>query len=222
MQRDGPVDGEEAEQGNDDSVKPRGESLASNVRKVSSTLQFELLGKKLITYYSEWCETPREAKPGVCFKDLCMSLGSEGAPVFIEKKPENNIYIYVPHHLKDPVLANATNRLNLFLAQTFWKNAFALDCQLAAIFLVLHGQHVDRCFWTIGPGGVGQSLVTHLLHNVFRGIHGFLDSNVFYSDDELRKQAESLIGKLILTAQEAVEGSHHGFREDLFKKSDLW
>ena len=84
--------------------------------------------------------------------------------------------------------------------------------------LTLQGINIDRCFWTVGPGGVGQSILTHLIHKVFSGLHAFLDTNIYFSDDELRKQADGLIGKLITTAQEAVDNSRHGFREDLFKK----
>ena len=84
--------------------------------------------------------------------------------------------------------------------------------------LVLQRCNVDRCFWTIGPGGVGQSLLTHHIHAVFQGLHAFLDTNVFYTDDELRKQGEQLVNKLILTAQEAVQGSSAKMREDLYKK----
>ena len=47
---------------------------------------------------------------------------------------------------------------------------------------------------TIGPGSVGQSLVSLLFADVFGDIHGFLDMNVFFTDDELRKQAGTMNG----------------------------
>ena len=69
-----------------------------------------------------------------------------------------------------------------------------------------------------GRGGVAQSLWTHLIHNTYDHLHGFLDTNIYYSDDELRKQGELLVGKLVVTGQEAVGGSKQGMREDLEKK----
>ena len=69
-----------------------------------------------------------------------------------------------------------------------------------------------------GPRRVGQSLTTHHLDAMFPVLHGFIDTNVYYSDDELRKRAEGLVGKLIKTGQEAVEGSARAMREDVYKK----
>ena len=36
-----------------------------------------------------------------------------------------------------------------------------------------------RAFITVGPGGVGQSLNTCLIANLFGGSHGFMDMKVF-------------------------------------------
>ena len=49
-------------------------------------------------------------------------------------------------------------------------------------------------------------------------MHGYLDMNIYHSDDELRKQADQLVGKVVVTGQEAVEGSQRKMREDLYKK----
>ena len=53
-----------------------------------------------------------------------------------------------------------------------------------------------RAFITVGPGSVGQSLNTCLIANLFGGSHGFMDLNVFFSEDELRKQACTFTGKV--------------------------
>ena len=53
-----------------------------------------------------------------------------------------------------------------------------------------------RAFFTVGPGGVGQSLNTCLIANLFGGSHGFMDMDVFSSEDELRKQADTFTGKV--------------------------
>lgn len=46
------------------------------------------------------------------------------------------------------------------LQETFWKNGMVLECHYAALALALRGCNVDRAFWGLGPGGVGQSLFT--------------------------------------------------------------
>jgi len=48
--------------------------------------------------------------------------------------------------------------------------------------------------------------------------HAFFDPNVWYAEDELRKQVELFAGCIILTGQEAPE-THKKMREDLFKKT---
>ena len=53
-----------------------------------------------------------------------------------------------------------------------------------------------RASMTSGPGGVGQSLNTALIANVFGDMHGFIDMNVFYTEHELRKQADTFTGKV--------------------------
>ena len=60
-----------------------------------------------------------------------------------------------------------------------------------------------RAFIAVGPGGVGQSLNTCLIANLFGGSHGFMDMNVFYTEDELRKKADTFTGKVVITGQEA-------------------
>ena len=42
--------------------------------------------------------------------------------------------------------------------------------------------------------------------------------NIYYSDEEMRKQAASLLGKLVVTGQESAQGSRKGMREDVYKK----
>ena len=67
--------------------------------------------------------------------------------------------------------------------------------QLAAMCLTLRGISAVRAFITLGLGGVGQSLNTALIENTFGHMHGFMDMHVFYTGDELRKQAEMFTGK---------------------------
>lgn len=157
---------------------------SSHVQKCSTQMQKELLERKLFTYFSEWCNTEKTATPGFACLDITVVFNQDGSISFRPASPANNIYLAVPHKLKDPVLAEALQVVKRFFAQTFWCNRDALECIFAALLLALSGVNVDRCFWTIGPGGVGQSLLTHLIHAMLGGLHAFLDTNVFYSDDE--------------------------------------
>ena len=89
-------------------------------------------------------------------------------------------------------MAADKDRVLEFLRTAFFDTAAALECQLAAMCLTLRGVSIVRAFITVGPGGVGQSLNTCLIANLFGGS----DMNVFYSEDELRKQAETFTGKV--------------------------
>ena len=110
---------------------------------------------------------------------------------------DNNVYLSVPHLAGDPVVAaNEDTVLEFLRTTTFFDNAAALECQLAAICSTLRGVSIVRAFITVGPGGVGQSLNTCLIENLFGGSHGFMDVNVFCTGDEPRKQADTFTGKV--------------------------
>ena len=53
---------------------------------------------------------------------------------------------------------------------------------------------------------------------MFGKLHPFIDTGIYFHDEEMRKQAETLVHKAVVTAQEAVEGCGHAMREDLYKK----
>ena len=48
----------------------------------------------------------------------------------------------------------------------------------------------------MGLDGVGQTLNTCLFANLFGGSRDFMDMNVFHTEDELRKQADTFTGKV--------------------------
>ena len=48
-------------------------------------------------------------------------------------------------------------------------------------------------------------------------LHGYIDMNIYYKDDELRKQGDLLIGKAVTTGHEIVQGATIGCRLDSFK-----
>ena len=53
---------------------------------------------------------------------------------------------------------------------------------------------------------------------MFGPLFAYFDPNMWFQDDELRKQIEQLEGCIILCAQEAPETSKK-LREDLYKKT---
>ena len=78
---------------------------------------------------------------------------------------------------------------------------------------------MDRATFHDGLGGVGQSLSTHrLAAAVGHNNHAYLDMNVYYSDDELRKQAELISNAIVHTGQESPDMTKP-MREDLLKKT---
>ena len=78
--------------------------------------------------------------------------------------------------------------------------------------------NIDRLFIGISPGGVGQSLYNSHLHAMYGESSAFVDPNVWFNDDELRKQIEQWAGCYILTGQEAPQSTKQ-MRDDLFKKT---
>ena len=70
----------------------------------------------------------------------------------------------------------------------------------------------------IGSGGVGQSLFTAHLDSLLGRLHSYIGTNVYYSDEEMRKQADQLFGCAVVTGQGTVQGSSRRMREDIFKK----
>ena len=114
-------------------------------------------------------------------------------------------------------LQEHVTRLAQFFQSTFFENEAALECHFAALALVLRGRNIDRAFWTLGAGGVGQSLLSHLIATVFGRSHAFVDMNLYFTDDELRKQGELLAGKAVVTGQEMPSGGKE-MRDDLYKK----
>ena len=104
------------------------------------------------------------------------------------------MYIGIPHQIHalsgtDPVLAAARVRVQTFYRQTFWANALAYKVCVAALALAKRGLNVDNVFFLWGAGGVGLSLATAHLDSMLGSTnHKFFDPQVFYLDEEMRKQ----------------------------------
>ena len=194
--------------------------VANMISKIAGPLQKDLLDeRRLLQFVVEWCETPSSRQAGVAFADACLLYDRSPDEIctFVDPSPSNNIYIRIPHALRDPVLRVAQERFELFVRQTFWCNEDFFGCCLAAQALAKRGENVDRCFIGESAGGTGQSLYSSHLAAVYKHNHAFIDPNLWHNEDELRKQIESFATSFIITAQEKPE-SNKTFREDLYKK----
>ena len=204
-----------------DEDKPSDESwtnaLADKAWKICCALKFELMQTRMFSLLVEWCETEDQREAANCYNDVCFAYDRPDSEHYIEavkKSPTNNCYVHIPHNLLDPVLQSNMQRLERFYAQTFWCNFNVFQCFQAALALAKRGLNIDRCFIGISPGGVGQSLYSLHLSEMYKQHHVFFDPNVWHMEEELRKQAESFI----LTGQEAPESSKK-LHIDLFKNT---
>ena len=176
-------------------------------------------------YYAAYMETHMNQAAGFATVDASFlwpdgSGGIRGNGRMLQqvrKSASNNIYVYLAHSLKDTALSGCRDSVLRFLSQTFWNNSAALQCKYAGLPLALMSYKVDRAFWTIGKGGVGQSRFTSLINSDISPRHGYLDTSDLFTDEELRRQLPLLAQHLVWTAHEAAEagGSNKGIRPDL-------
>ena len=166
---------------------------------------------------------------GVDLEDVCLLYEPETAAERMRRimrqveKSAATICTYVSILLcmGDPQLGASQARLSAFFGIASYSNSEAVSCTISGLSIALIGENADRAFWTIGPGGVGQSLFTSLIHNAMAPTHGFFDCAALYLDDELRKTLEHLIPFKILTAQEGTEGGSaiiRNLRQYLYRK----
>ena len=195
--------------------------MAEKTWKVSCTLKQELMQTRMIALLVEWCESEDKRSSTICYDDICFAYDRPNSlhPVeVIRKGPHNNCYVRIPHPLLDPVLQANMQSLQMFYDRTFWCNLNVYRCFQAAIAIAKRGFNVDRCFIGISPGGVGQSLYSLHLSEMYKHNHSFFDPNIWHLDEELRKQVESFAKCFILTGQEAPETSKK-MHLDLYKKT---
>ena len=194
------------------------ETIAFVTMRAGSSMTVAMLGERLMKHYVEWCDSEKPTRSAACFMDTCLVFDEDGvASRHVPKGPVQNVYIFIRQKMLHKVgkreedgegaggtaptahvprfrmvdngLDAAMQHVRRFLQETFWKNGKALQCNLAALSLAIRGHNLDRCFWGIGPGGVGQSLFSSHVATIIGRLHAYLDTNVYYSDDELRKQA---------------------------------
>ena len=83
--------------------------IACAIARIGWSVQAQLLGGKLISYYTEWCEGTYPHAMGVAHPDTIVLYDVDGVPVTFAKddKVEHNVYLGCPNNLLtaiDPVL----------------------------------------------------------------------------------------------------------------------
>ena len=115
----------------------------------------------------------------------------------------NPINWTVDESLGDPVLEAAIRRFNKFLSQTFWSIADGLIACNAALSLAKRGKNIVQMFFLWGPGGIGLSQYSKAVaEQLGDDLHKYLDGNVLFSDDELRKLIELVAHACCWTIQD--------------------
>jgi hypothetical protein len=142
--------------------------VAQTMCKVASAMQKEILEGKLISYFTEWCNTPSPRVPGVCYRDYIVAYDRDGEPTqYINRRsPLNNIYIGIdadylgfdPDLLQglvredmsevelcgvlrgiDPVLIANIDRYAEAMSRTFWSCYDGFEVQQACEALAKRG-----------------------------------------------------------------------------------
>ena len=195
------------------SNKTWGAQEAVNCQALWRKLASKIETADIIPFYAEYMEVDKVSAAGFTLEDACLMYDPSTAHdrggrnlKQVDKRATNNIYTYIARTLTDEIEIDSHRRLVGFLNTTFYDNEYAFRCTIAGISMALLGENVDRAFWTIGSGGVGQSLLTTLIRNAISPMRGFFDCTSLYLDGELRKTMGHIVGYFVLTAQEGTEG----------------
>lgn len=178
-------------------------AVAKTIMAVKKQLSIELTQDKLLHYMSEWCDAPRTPEAAVCYDDCAVSYEDAFLPaVQIKREELQNCYVRIPHCIKGTVPPAVVERLQKFYSQTFWGNIDVFRCGQAAQALAKRGLNVVRVFIGLSGGGVGQSLYSTHLQAMYGHNFAFFDPQIWFHEEEMRKQVEQLNGCFVLTGQE--------------------
>ena len=153
--------------------------MVKAIIKCSGEMQNDLCEKRLVGNLLEQYDTPLIRKPGFSTTDGCWWFDAiEGDVRSVVPHAGKNVYLSKPHPAGDPVMPPLTRK-------GCWSSAppslttrppWSARCNMLD---AARRQHRARLHHG-GPGGVGQSLSTCLIANLFGGSHGFMDMNVLY------------------------------------------
>ncbi|CAE7501083.1 unnamed protein product, partial [Symbiodinium necroappetens] len=131
----------------------------------------------------------------------------------VPRSKVKNVYVRIPHALKGGVPDSVFERLMKFYRQTFWSNFEALAKRgLNVVPFMSDMLGFSHVVLLVSGGDTSFSRQAMYAHNF-----AYFDPNIWYNEDEMRKQIEQLNGCFILTGQEAP-GTSRRLREDLYKK----
>ena len=193
---------------------------ARTIMSLKSSLIQEITqqnNSRLFSYMIEWCDSARNSQAGCCYEDAVVLYPEKSGCFNIQRHLAENLYLRIPHCIFGKVPPDVLEKVQKFYAQTFWGNEPVFRCCQAAQALAKRGDNVVRLFIGLSRGGVGQSLYSAHLHAIYVHNFGFFDPNIWYDENEMRKQIEQYSNCCILTGQE-VPGTSKRLREDLFKK----
>lgn len=183
---------------------PWNAAAAKTIMAVKKQLSYELTQDKLLHYMSEWCGTPKLVQGACCYEDCAVENDIEdvAAKQALRERLEN-CYLRIPHCIKGTVPESIQERLRLFYSRTSWGNINVFKCGQAAQALAKRGLNVVRMFIGLSSGGVGQSLYSTHLQAMYAIYFAFFDPQIWFNEEEMRKQVEQPNGCIILTGQEA-------------------
>ena len=151
--------------------------LAQSLVRVQKQLLSELLDRRLIAHFVEWCQTPCPRRTGFAYNDcIVIYLSDEEAgenttwTTITNRSPEENIYMGNPvdfDQLADPVLQSAMDRMMTFYSQTFWAMGQGLRVCMCALALAKRGLNIDQMYFFGDPEALG-----------YRNTHGRLQTNL--------------------------------------------
>ena len=76
---------------------------------VQSPRQTSLLNDSLIKYYIAWCSLDIQPSGGFCTADATFLFTEQGLQA-VPKTPRNNLYVYLPRRMLDPVADDIKKR----------------------------------------------------------------------------------------------------------------
>ena len=151
--------------GKGSALKSWGAQEAVNCQEMSKKLAAALESAVIIPFYAEYMDFDRTPATGFAMEDVCLAYDPHTAPMRngrimkqVTKSASRNIYTYISRALPEKIFEESHARVVKFPGSTFCENAWALPRTIAGLSIALMWENVDRAFWTIGGGGVGQSL----------------------------------------------------------------
>ena len=145
--------------------------VASAMVQVSSVLLNELLSKRFFQMLIEWCDTPCQILGLTCIVSCSLGLFS----FLLNALSARDACWKFVHSTLVPCSPSPSNNILVLVD-------FPLTCPRQDAL-----SRDSTSFWTPSiAGGVGQSLVSHVIDCTFRDHHRWVDMNVYFDDHEMR------------------------------------